>query len=905
MTLLLAAFAAAAGPPAAADLSGWTPQPAALKPADAGPGRAVLSSDPWAFLLAPAAPADAELAATVTIRKKAQAFGYFGEHWSVWPDPTYPDQGFEAGVVVRRGEATGYRVQLSHALQEVALVKYPDGGYVRSVPCPVKLGTPIKLSVAARGAEVAVTVDGVERVRFRDDFLPLAGGTVGVGVSSRAEVAFADVAVRPLPPAPAAAPPGEHTPKFSARKWVGGRTWVFDGDEPVMLLDTAGYINNVKLRPGYKPQLSWNPFWDTSNQGAYKEGAVKPTAPTTAGGGATLTAAWTAMAETGRFEQRMKLAVGYDPDRGTYTYDTDTALEVKAGPPVHFRFGLDFEHHTPLDPFNWQYLLVRDSGGTVTRRPVSPQDPGTLRGLSMTPGARVWYGRHNEPLRVAPAVEYDLSAEVGRVCDTAVCAAFYDTGIGYRQDTVPAGKTVRAQFRYTGYPAAEAERLFRDSRPWDNPRLDPARHYVFADTWPKVTFADAVPLSEPWTPGRRPFLSGHNARPTYEWVAVPGGHALKLGPVSAGTADLAVPHPLPPGRYAVLVRVKSDNAVGPGGRVGVKLTDKAGKVLAGAAHHVGNGTFDWKSSGFVVDVPAGTAGVAVTLANPGTGDVLVTDLEVRRVEAGAGLPAGVAAKPAPPPAAEPVPAGAYADFRLREGKGRFVHNHAGRAVGPLELANLDWVTDGGRPALRFADGPPGRADFTPDRYLGTRFFSPAGGGYDSYKSKTGLPFAVAGTGDGDGAVPGRAVTLVAHVKPAARMGAGEHPGEAHVIGLGRRMLILRLVGEKAPYGLTAAADVNDRLTADVELAADRWYQVAVTAEPAGAKWRMRLYVDGEQVKEGVTSKFDAPAALPDVLVFGAEEYYLHSNYYRGLLGRTLAFTRALTGAELKALAAQK
>jgi len=35
---------------------------------------------------------------------------------------------------------------------------------------------------------------------------------------------------------------------------------------------------------------------------------------------------------------------------------------------------------------------------------------------------------------------------------------------------------------------------------------------------------------------------------------------------------------------------------------------------------------------------------------------------------------------------------------------------------------------------------------------------------------------------------------------------------------------------------------------------------------------------------------------------GAEIFYLHDAYYRGLIGRTLVFNRALSAAELGALA---
>ena len=44
-------------------------------------------------------------------------------------------------------------------------------------------------------------------------------------------------------------------------------------------------------------------------------------------------------------------------------------------------------------------------------------------------------------------------------------------------------------------------------------------------------------------------------------------------------------------------------------------------------------------------------------------------------------------------------------------------------------------------------------------------------------------------------------------------------------------------------------------------------------------------------------------SLNGTLVLGTERYYLHDNYYRGLLGRTLVVNRALTPGEIASLAA--
>src|SRR5262249_46092465 len=153
----------------------------------------------------------------------------------------------------------------------------------------------------------------------------------------------------------------------------------------------------------------------------------------------------------------------------------------------------------------------------------------------------------------------------------------------------------------------EARRLFAESSIYPSPKLDPDHHFLFADEWPKLTFKDHVRLSETWIYGRRPFMSGHNARPTYELAKkqdTASGFAMKLGPGAFGASPLNVPADLAAGTYAVIAKVKSDNAVGPGGRIELTVAaPKTGKVLAKHVHYLGNGSWDWKTTGFAFEVP--------------------------------------------------------------------------------------------------------------------------------------------------------------------------------------------------------------------------------------------------------------------------------------------------------------
>lgn len=95
-------------------LSQWTAHPTDWKGAAITSTSATLTGDKWASLRAPKEFADVHLAATVTITEPAKTTRFFGQGWSAWPDATFSDGGFDAGLLLRAGTNSGYRVQLSH-----------------------------------------------------------------------------------------------------------------------------------------------------------------------------------------------------------------------------------------------------------------------------------------------------------------------------------------------------------------------------------------------------------------------------------------------------------------------------------------------------------------------------------------------------------------------------------------------------------------------------------------------------------------------------------------------------------------------------------------------------------------------------------------------------------------------
>lgn len=876
--------------------------------------------------------AHARMEATFRIAEPAQHHSFFGEAWMVWPgadDALWMDHGFEALLGLRESAAGGYRIQVSHRRQGVALVKYPHGGYLRVAAAEIKKDADQRLSVSAVGDLITVALDGRELIRYRDRERPLLKGRGSVGSGSQAKVVFRDFRIHRLPEPPSAPDPAPaHVPAFALRTWLGDRPWLMDGDEPIMMLPTPAFpcFHNVKLRPGWKPLLLWNSGWELDNQGGDKDLASTYAFVEAVGGGSKITLKWKNRHVKNRFEIQSAMTVGFDPVRKVYTYDVESELEVLPGEPFRFRNAIDFEHHTPLDPFRWKHQVVRLKGGRTVKRPLRPEDPGTIQGVAFD-GFRLLYGRQTDDLLICPQVQYQVTPErhltrdpsdrtVERELSTAVCAAFYDTGIAFPAETLPAGTKLPVRYRYTALPAEEARRQFDGATVHELPTLDPTHRYVFTgNQWPKIRFGQVVPLDAPWW-GGHPFLSGHNRRPVCSADRVAGvGDVLRFGPGSYAAAFVNAPLPLQKA-YVVRVRFKLENVHGSGARMEVLATDQvnpnnfvrhASAVLREERCHLGSGSVDWQSVSFAVHPAPSAKGLAIGFGNPGTGSVLVSEVEFEPVREGAALPSGVLPEPRKSPAVPDVP-GLLADYRMEEQSGLAVCNQSRRErffydgssqeeTGLLHLANLDWVVDQGRPALRFADRDGKAPAFDPATAVARAYFLTPG-----YAKARHVPAAIAGFHGGGQDM--KALSISTWVKPDGAMKPPSPRGD--IVGVGARRLILSLYGDRAPYRLGARLDVNDELLdTSTPIEAGRWTHVGVTCVLEGEAWTMSLFADGREIARRRSERLREPLNVKPSIVLGAELFYLHGAYYRGLIGRTMVYDRVLSAEEMKGLASQR
>ena len=172
-------------------------------------------------------------------------------------------------------------------------------------------------------------------------------------------------------------------------------------------------------------------------------------------------------------------------------------------------------------------------------------------------------------------------------------------------------------------------------------------------------------------------------------------------------------------------------------------------------------------------------------------------------------------------------------------------------------------------------------------------------GHPSYAGKETLPIALTGHHGGGSVMKG--LTLAAWIKPDAEMGKSHHGGKGDVVGYGGRRFILGLHGQKAPYKLAARINVNDVIESSTPIEANRWSHIAMTAEPTDDKWRVRTFLDGQPIGEGL-AKLPPSQTIPPSLILGAEIFYFHDAYYRGLISHTLVFDRTLSPEEIAKLA---
>ena len=156
----------------------------------------------------------------------------------------------------------------------------------------------------------------------------------------------------------------------------------------MLLPDPASsYVNNVKLRPGVRPLLSFNSHWDVQNQGAYPEAKNDTADVKVTGGGKELIVSWVGKHEKERFATKSTMTVGWDAQRAVYAYDVESELEVLPGGRSTSSTGSTSSTTPRSTPSTGSTSCFSKKDGTLNRRPVYPVDPGPQNDLEASRGA--------------------------------------------------------------------------------------------------------------------------------------------------------------------------------------------------------------------------------------------------------------------------------------------------------------------------------------------------------------------------------------------------------------------------------------------------------------------------------------------------------------------------------------
>ena len=800
------------------------------------------------------------------------------------------DWGSDAAVLVRHKDRQDcYRVQLSTEYQEMILW-HGTGGYLQVVPCALEAGRTYQLEVEARGAHLRVLLDGEEKIAYWHTCLPTLSGGIGLAAYN-STVAFGEVRVTSLDgPAPAAS---AHEPRFALRQWRG-LSWVFDGNEPILLMEKDGNVlapdystgvmifHFVKLRPGYRPLYFG--FVGARKNESKTTAVVGDAARVTGDGTGQLTIQFDGATSDNSMLAHHKDVLTLDRVRGTYRHDMTTDVEFAVAQTItHLEFAdpLTYNNKEPGRSVRYRWLpaghqwgVFRSEGGEIHRHPISQSlDLEEQNRWVTARGSSFWMLYPDRA--VCPVWEHHTAGEQTNI---GVCHWGYDW---HQYVHIPeprqykAGDHLVIRYALVGYRPEEGEKLFLESVLC--PRTDQPEVAAKPRNFLRIPSAFGYAVCEP---AGTSFDQLYNVREPYIGWQFYGDYAMDrhVGRTDHYSLRLDGPahakgliyHHMIDGhakRYLCSVWLKT-KGVGGSGPV-VKLYYPWGADRACDTVRTGwTGDCDWQEVSFVTEVPAVTPTTydssEFLVSVDGPGIVWVDDFSLRPLEEGETV---VEHRPSEPPAAPATSADYLMHLRCDEGAGLATYDasHHGNSA---KLHGVQWVETDGRAVLHF-DGT--ASAFVP------------------YPSPELTPTQ-------EGLYPQPALTLEAWVRPAA--GA---PGGSLIGYLNSPQLSLSALGDDrfALAFSVVSKGQGERLTSSVSILAGRWTHVAATFDADG---KACLYVNGEA---------DATKRLPGRITYGAYVPMISIGTYGKLYGAPYFgdiaeirwWSRAATASEIAAAAA--
>ncbi len=783
--------------------------------------------------------------------------------------------GYEAGMILRNTGKQFYRLMFSTVYQEIVLWS-PKGGIQQVAPCALEVGKEYSVRVFAAGPMLAVAVDGQRVMSYIDRAAPLLTGNVGLALHEGA-ASFSKVTVMPA---------GQTTPKltphvadFRFRDWKGLR-WAWDGNEPLFVIskDCKGY--DVKLVPGYRPQLEMYWHWLNYGEEAFYADVLQKVDVQEEGNQLRFAVLATGRKPYDWLGSRTAVTVTYDPLKNRYTYDHVSDLTIPEGKTLRVVHPLEF-----TDP------CVHGHVGSASPKSITWETPHpwsvykhVSRKLYKHPHNHYfWYPGFAKPAFLEAKGNYlardgsGFWALVGDPVANPVLTVQSTTIKDAEYYTELCGWAYDVHMRlYPGKPgAAHTLQPGTHTVTWQLATVDGKQ----SDTWQKS--AGLLACEDPeatlllYTAGIGHVETFNKvvkwASPFDEYPLGPGSlqdatvgrtdtTSLRLDGPSEATSNVGGSVYSDPvkekTRYELSAWVKTKNVQGegPGLRFG-------GQVY----YPIITGTTDWQKIGFVCTPNDPLHTVNFSFINSGAGTVWFDDFQIRELKADEQPTAPIAAAPKPLAFPDALPDRWVTWNSASDAKdpGRTLLDLSRHGNHARLYATAALVDDGGKRALEF-DGEKAYAT----------------GGNSLFPSP---------------------ITLSTWVKPAAKL-----TNDWNMIctgGAWNRAWIFFLFYKVPPYSIDFRP-WGTRVYTDGIIKPEVWSHLVVTDDGK----TISIYLNGEKVGLNGTKATEVPstgkpwAAMDGPLTLGTWVYYDNPrSSYKGRLADVAVFTKALDAAAVKAL----
>lgn len=845
------------------------------------------------------------------------------------------DPGYDLCVVGRYfgsslTESWWYRIQISYAYQEIVLHK-GNGGYIKVVPIKVEIGKPIKIKMEIIDNRIIAYYNDKKVIEYEDKVAPIIGEGAkwGVGVYE-SKVKFNSIKISDFSKKIISKLP-ERKYKFSFKEWHG-RKWVFCDDEPIaQFIEKVGRLGEMKLLPGYQPQLKALIVSCNNNQ---RPGIVEKIEPI----GKTENAEKIRVKVQGYIKDPAAkieniIEIGYDKEKGTYYYNFEfTGILDKNDPKFQnvnsitwnylfpYNNALNAWHNYPPSEKNdFLFLNAPDLPKEIIRTDNNIYSMYTWEifygedgVLYRVPVRKDW--DYNVPFKFrtrlyhSPVSEFRPSCEYGKifirgihpVCNPCIqfltkdikfkfacstCAFSHENWFGWvfdRNDPLK-NSEIKANFKFFGILPEEMNKIFKKTKLPPLPQVNLTKvFYKKGTNYFRPEQLNSV--SEPCQ--NRVWLGAYDVDKDtgyddkYSLILEQMGW-VEFKPIRQDSGLFGY---IPSEKYLLSFMIKTYNLYGKGIYVDITRGKETKRYYLDLY-----GTNDWQKIGVVTDMFSKKGDGKIKIMVDGTGKVWIDNVEIRPLGKDEKISNRILQRvKSDLPESKKTLKDVIFDFRMEEKEGNFIYNY-GEFGNYMELSNVEWKTDSGINAIVFSDENKGKKPFTYGDIIYTNLgfardkkdvvFGLARGNFSSLKD----------------------FTICTAIKPGKMMYPSHWLGSIF-IGFGGRSVELALKGKKPPYLLGVNLGFHEFIWTEAEIEPNKWYHIVFVGETQkDKKMKFSFYLNGKLIKEKISDKITSPMKFYPFVILGAEIYYLHEGFYRGLIGPLIVYKKALSSKEIEEL----